>query len=276
MFRGISPFITLSHPYVYLIYSRLNIFKGYNDEWAIVAKVLGYNPRGDCISLELTYFGNCLKNLEPVNSQMVNSIEVYPVDIDSFRETVELDVLNSRSDYWLVRGEKLPLSHNKQDYLDEGIELKEYEPGEICAEEVGRLLIKQYADLFRATDEELYTCIPGMLKKIMVLDEWYHKEYHQLPDDYTMPDFGHPLFERLRQEIEEKSQMDFESFKNIFVEEQDKNEQHNNGKRKNNSPGSYETWQMLAKVIVAGDASFYKPTLPPNNHWKNWPDSGSM
>lgn len=32
----------------------------------------------------------------------------------------------------------------------------------------------------------------------------------------------------------------------------------------------------VSKVITTGDPTVYKPTLEPNTHWTNWPDSGSM
>jgi hypothetical protein len=44
----------------------------------------------------------------------------------------------------------------------------------------------------------------------------------------------------------------------------------------NNRPSSYETWQLVAKVISQNNPALYKPTLKPNTHWKNWPDSGSL
>ncbi len=35
-------------------------------------------------------------------------------------------------------------------------------------------------------------------------------------------------------------------------------------------PSQIETYKMLAKVIVTGDTSYYKPTIKPNTHWSNW------
>lgn len=35
-------------------------------------------------------------------------------------------------------------------------------------------------------------------------------------------------------------------------------------------PSSYETFKLIAKVLVTKDTSLYKPTEKPNNHWKNW------
>jgi hypothetical protein len=41
-------------------------------------------------------------------------------------------------------------------------------------------------------------------------------------------------------------------------------------------PSDSETFRMLANAIVAGDTSLYTPTLPPNTHWKNWPEGGTL
>jgi len=41
-------------------------------------------------------------------------------------------------------------------------------------------------------------------------------------------------------------------------------------------PGNSETFRQLAKVLVTGDLNHYRPTQPPNTHWKNWPDGGTL
>ncbi len=41
-------------------------------------------------------------------------------------------------------------------------------------------------------------------------------------------------------------------------------------------PSSYETFQLIADVLANADPSLYQPTLPPTNHWGNWPDAGSL
>lgn len=41
-------------------------------------------------------------------------------------------------------------------------------------------------------------------------------------------------------------------------------------------PSTYETFQMLAKVLATRDTTVYNPTLKPNNHWSNWPGAGSQ
>lgn len=35
-------------------------------------------------------------------------------------------------------------------------------------------------------------------------------------------------------------------------------------------PSQTETFKLLAEVIVAGDTSLYRPTLPANTDWRNW------
>jgi hypothetical protein len=165
------------------------------------------------------------------------------------------------------------------DYTNAGIDLKEYEPGEISAEEIGRLLIIKHSSLFRATDEELYKVIPTKLDKILVLEEWYHKEYYQntveLPADFPSANYLAQVY-NLDPSIAEKTGLDINSFANLFEQQKETTKTYNKFERDNNRPSSYETWQQIAEVIITGDTSLYKPTLQANSHWKNWPNSGSM
>ncbi|NJK98668.1 MAG: hypothetical protein HC905_30465, partial [Bacteroidales bacterium] len=144
-------FIDLGNVYSYLIDTRINIFRGDNDRWAIAIERLGYNPRAGAIILDINYYGNCLKNLECYNGRPTSYYSIQPINADNFNETIDGESLKSDAEFWLVRGQQVLLSHNKQDYTDAGIELKEYEPNRISAEEVGRLVVSQYRDLFRAT-----------------------------------------------------------------------------------------------------------------------------
>lgn len=268
-------FVDLGHVYSYLIDLRLNVFRGDNDRWAIAVERLGYNPRAGTIVLDINYYGNCLTNLEFYNERPTSNYGIHPIDFDNFNETIDGESLKSDAKFWLVRGHQIPLSHNKQNYTNAGIGLKEYEPNEISAEEVGRLVVSQNRDLFRATDSELYKSVPTDLKKILVLDEWFHKDF-QLQIRPTMNE------EHLRQTYEFNKNLTgfggqtFESFAQSFRHQELLTYDWNKEQWENNRPSSYETWRLIAKVIVANDASQYKPTLKPNTHWTNWPDSGSM
>lgn len=41
-------------------------------------------------------------------------------------------------------------------------------------------------------------------------------------------------------------------------------------------PSGSETFQQLAEVLATGSVEHYQPYLPPNTHWSNWPDGGSL
>ena len=70
--------------------------------------------------------------------------------------------------------------------------------------------------------------------------------------------------------------MNFEDFTKTFRHQEMMKDTWNSEMWENNRPSSYETWQQIAKVILTNDTSHYNPTLQPNTHWSNWPDSGSM
>jgi hypothetical protein len=256
-------FITLNHPYVYLIDSRLNIYRNGNGKWAIVSEVLGYNPRGSIISLELRYFGNGVKEFREERGKTYNYYWTHPFDWDNFQETVEYEAINPDAAFWLVRGQQIPLSHDLQDYMDAGIELTGTDEGEIRAEETARLLLLKHQELFRATDEELNEYLSEGLDKVLVIDEWYHKEFSQSKSPFTDPDFLRG-FDLQNPEV------------SAMVDRELENKLKWNEIGWKDRPSGYETWQQIAEVIVSGDASRYKPTLAPNSHWKNWPESGSM
>jgi hypothetical protein len=41
-------------------------------------------------------------------------------------------------------------------------------------------------------------------------------------------------------------------------------------------PSHSEVYQLVAAVLESHDPSRYCPTLKPNTHWSNWPESGSL
>ena len=270
-------FIDLGHAYSYLIDCRLNIFRSDDGQrWAIAAERLGFNPRAGGILLDIYYFGNCLINLEHYNGQDSNYYSLTPVDWESFNETIDGEVLKVDAEFWIVRGEKVPLSHDKQNYLNANIQLMEYETSKISAEEVGRLVVTEYRDLFRATNKELGKSIPADLKKILVLDEWYHRDYVEFDQPEINDEHLRTTYEVNKNLAGGQEYMDFESFAAKFRQGEQNNDEYNQQQWQDNRPSSYETWQQLAKVIVTGDTSHYKPTLEPTTHWKFYPDSGSL
>ena len=41
-------------------------------------------------------------------------------------------------------------------------------------------------------------------------------------------------------------------------------------------PSGNQTFQMIADVLVSGDSRHYQPTQPPNTHWSNWLEGGTL
>lgn len=41
-------------------------------------------------------------------------------------------------------------------------------------------------------------------------------------------------------------------------------------------PSNNETFKQIAEVLETGEMELYKPTRKPNNHWKNWPEGGTL
>jgi len=41
-------------------------------------------------------------------------------------------------------------------------------------------------------------------------------------------------------------------------------------------PSDSEAFQQLALAVVTGDIKRYRPTLPSNTHWRNWPEGGTL
>jgi hypothetical protein len=269
-------FVQLGHGYSYLIDSRINLFRNDHDKWAIAIERLGYNPRAGAITLQIYYFGNCLINLEQYNNRNTNTYEVMPIDWDSFQAACsDSESLKSDIESLTIRGKQIKVSHNKEDYKKAGIELNEYEPGEIRMEEVGRLLVTQYGGLFRATDGELYKSIPKDLNKILVIDEWYHKDYYMMLNPTMSQEQLIQTYE-FNKQLTGLAGMDLTTFIDTFRQQEIRNNHMNREEWENNRPSSYETWQQIAKVIALGDTSIYKPTVKPNTHWSNYPDSGSL
>jgi len=41
-------------------------------------------------------------------------------------------------------------------------------------------------------------------------------------------------------------------------------------------PSESEAFRQFAQVLATGEPGLYRPSLPPNTHWRNWPDGGHL
>jgi hypothetical protein len=51
---------------------------------------------------------------------------------------------------------------------------------------------------------------------------------------------------------------------------------HPDVKDKEDRPSGSETFQQLAQVLATGNVALYQPSRPPNTHWENWPEGGTL
>ena len=51
---------------------------------------------------------------------------------------------------------------------------------------------------------------------------------------------------------------------------------HPNVVNNDDRPSGSETFKQLAQVLATGNIAFYRPSLPPNTHWRNWPEGGLL
>lgn len=269
-------FVSLGHGYSYLLDVRMNLFRDGNGSWAIAIERLGDNPRAGGIVLEVFYYGNCLINLEQYNNRLSNIRTLYPVDSDSYQSAFdENGTLKSDAGHWTVRGKKVPLKFSTAEFADAGITLKESDNGNFSPEQTARVVVKNNRELFRATDRELYNCIPHSLEKIMVIDEWFHKDFVLQQAPAMSEEALRTTFE-FNKNLTGLSGMTFEQFAASFRQQQLMSDEWNRKQWEDNRPGAYETWQQIACVLEANDSSLYKPSLPANTHWSHWPESGNL
>ena len=223
-------FPDLEHGYFYTAGSRINLFADEN-RWAIVFEKSGFGNRSGRAEIELNYFGNCLLNLDRAGQDgmfVCNSKYLTLIDGDEFEKIEgDFELVSKEATKVKVRDQELAIDHVHQNYHEKGIEIQDFDnPDELIDfPSLVRYLDETNPGVFRATDEELRTCIPMDLPFLMKIDAWHHRSYSE---------FG------------------------------------------GNKPSSYETFDLIADVLVSKNVEVWKPTLEVNNDWRNWPEAGGL
>ena len=236
-------FIDFEHPYFFTAGSRLTLYADAS-RWAIVFEKSGYSTGNSCGEIEFDYFGNCLKNLtsqipgDTTTSNMGHVILIDNKDLEQIEDGFELVAREKRN--IKVRDTLLTIEQDQSKYLARGINPKHYNnPNKLIDfPSLIRYLDEENPTVFRATDKELRTCLPDDLPQLMQIDRWHHESYSHFKW-MTSP----TAFEDRTVGIK---------------------------------PSSYETYVMIADILVSRDTTKWKPTLKPNNDWRNWPNAGHM
>jgi hypothetical protein len=239
-------FIDLEHPYFFTAGSRLTLYAD-KKRWAIVFEKSGYDNRGPGGEIELFYFGNCLQNLQVeveakgVTSNMqtisiINGDEIERIEDGNF-ELVGKNIKQIK-----VRDTMLNIEQDKSVYIKKDITDSIYDDDKpenlIDVPSLIRYLDEQHPELFRATDKEVRKCLPADLPKLMQIDKWHHEAYVKYKHMTSPTDYTYNVI----------------------------------GKK----PSDYETYRMIADILVSGDTTKWKPKLKANNNWRNWREGGHM
>jgi hypothetical protein len=237
--------IDFEHPYFYTAGTRLTLFAD-EKRWAIVFEKSGYSTGNNCGEIELAYFGNCLQNLksgivgDETTSNMISVILINATDLEQIDDGEFKELVSKSKDKIKVRDTLLTVEHDISKYRVKNIKLQDHDnpKGLVDFPSLIRYLDGEHPAVFRATDEELRSCLPSDLPKLMQINQWHHKAYNK--NKYL----NSPTTSAVEEIV--------------------------------TKPSDYETYRMIANVLVTRDTTKWKPTLKANNDWRNWLKAGSM
>lgn len=193
------------HAYYYGIDGRMHLYRD-ESRWALLIELVGYNPRNVNVIDVVHTYGNCLTRgrIGYEDEDFLDRID----NMDEIDDEDNPECLSTDGGPIEIRGQRITVDAAAGDAL----------------EDVFRLLTPDHRELLLAEEAELRRRIPADLPRVLVLDEWWHRD----PARYD------------------------------------------------ELPSQTETFQQLAVVLATGDLSAYQPSMAPNTHWSNWPESGSL
>lgn len=230
-------FMDLEHGYFHTANSRLSL---YADEmrWAIVFEINGYANRGLRIELDLNYFGNWLSNL-------THGGRYYHFNYNSkYIDLVSAEALHA------IDADFEEVSPDAREITVRSSSVPLPRTKAEYAKWVPEIMNDDSSDLPSFTDLARYLAFEH--EALMRATDAEKRQC--IPADIP-----------LVMVIDEWHQKPY-----YFYE---------NGDEKRvlgTPPSSYETFGLIAEVLVSKDPSKFRPTLAPNNHWKHWPNAGNL
>jgi len=243
-------FMNLQHPYDYTANSRLTLYAD-DARWAIVFEKNGYENRNDTIILELNFFGNCLRDLERggADNRYTSNVRYLTLVNGEAWDDITLDLsegLWPTATSVKLRDRTVQLPATKQQYvkwvpdIDDdtavitGRDPSTGQPINIPAG-LGRPTVEDLGRYLAFEYADLCRATDAEKRSSLPAD---------LPEIMTVDEWHHREYAYYRNGPDEHPIGD--------------------------APSCYETFPLLAEVLVTRDPSRLRPTLPPNNHWSNW------
>jgi hypothetical protein len=265
-------FPQLDEAYVSPVDVRLT---AYRDEraWAIVIERLGFNPRGvghNGITVDLYFYGT--GTILPKDRYGYRRTSIHVTDdgpdgptFDGIQD-VRPDVRSIR-----IRGKVIPVRTDAAFYAEHGVDLE--------------IMSKSHlAELIRSLDRRVRSYAkhpPARPLRPDYRDEWV-AVFEKQADEYRGRThfMGHHLLRGLLSEHRESLLASDEERRSglspglpQFLQ---LNEWQHPDILNRELPSETESFVLLAESMAAGDTALYRPTIPPNTHWANWPEGGSL
>jgi hypothetical protein len=155
------------HPYSSAIDARLHLFRD-DSRWALLIELVGNNPRaGNVVDVVHTY-GNCLTRGRPgyENEDFLSRVD----NMDEIEDRDDPEYLHVDGGPIQIRNRRIPVSATAGDPLEDAF----------------RKLTPQHRHLLLADETELRRRIPADLPRLLVLNEWWHRQpdrYDQRPSE---------------------------------------------------------------------------------------------
>lgn len=178
-------FLTLQDAYTTVSSNRIHLYAD-KDRWAVVFEVNGYDNRGFAIRKTHNYFGNCLFNLETagLNGMYVLNSKYFTLcsEEEIMKIWKDFEEVSDTAKTIKIRNTEIPIEHDLNVYKSNNIPWHKYDTTKksIDIPCLTRMINFKYPELFNSTDEELRTCIPKDIPKIMTIDEWYHVDCYRV------------------------------------------------------------------------------------------------
>lgn len=212
--------------------SRITLFAD-STRWAIVFETTDLGEYGELV---LYTFGNCLVNQsrEGLHGQFLSNVSFFRIiSSDSYNQIVDA---NDPS-FGLIRKDvKSVIVRNQQFPVEQNIE-KYNAKGIFIRDYLNPQKLIDYPSLVRYLEEnnkDLFRATDNELRQLLPKD---------LPKLFVIDEWHHKDYHYPQDGI---------------------------NKPYGDKPSTQESYQLIADILVSKDTGKWKPTLPPNNHWKYW------
>lgn len=228
-------FLDLEPPYTIVAGSKIHLYSD-STHWAIVFETSGYNTRAGLPQIELIFVGNCI-NYEYYN--IYGQKESSNISFIALMDTEDIDAIQNKEGSDMEQFEMVGKDVNSVKIRDSITSFKnDYKE----FERVG-IKVRDYDNPNHLIGyEDLFRYLYEIQPEVISATESDIRKRltHNIPHIMTIDKFHY--VSPINQDI---------------------------------PPSKQELFQMIAEVLVTKDTSYWKPTLPPNNHWSNW-DSGTL